>query len=258
MKADDRVAASADRRREVPDMDSATSSSSTLSGVILPKRDTFTFPAPPSGLPQPLQPTRAKNSQPGITVRIPSGQSQTNTLGRPRMAICGRVAPVADGSVTTLNLLVDLHFVPHFIAKNPDWRWSRGRARARIELLKSLRLEATRLLVVVESWRQNVPHGPDPELTSERHEVGFDREGRSVFDWDIHRAALMRRRDDFKTDLTNFVNELDPGVQAQNFIDGYLSITPKIYTDKYRAPPVDDVDGFETESVGSLDSIPDI
>ncbi|KAL8763941.1 MAG: hypothetical protein Q9184_000384 [Pyrenodesmia sp. 2 TL-2023] len=239
-------------------MDSATSSSSTLSGVLLPQRNTVAFPAPPSGLPQPLQPTRTKNSQPGITVRIPSGQSQTDTLGRSRMVICERASRQPPEHTITLNLLIDLYFLPNFIAKHPDWRWYHGRTRARMEIHKSLKLGASRLLLQVESWRQNIPPGPDPELTSERHEVGFDREGRSVFDWDIHRAALAKRRDEFKTDLTNFVNELDQGEQIQNFIDGYLSITPRIYTDRYRAPPVDDVDRFPTESVEGLDAIPDI
>lgn len=127
-----------------------------------------------------------------------------------------------------------------------------------MELTRSLRLGTSKLVLQVEIWRQNIPHGPDPELTFERHRVGFDREGRSVFDWDVHRTALMRRRDEFRTDLTDFVNEVDQGLHQGSFIDGYLLITPRIYTNNYPAPRTDGFDRFATESVERLDSIPEI
>ncbi|KAL8918661.1 MAG: hypothetical protein Q9208_007222 [Pyrenodesmia sp. 3 TL-2023] len=239
-------------------MDSATSSSGTLSGVLLPEQDSLASPASPLGLPQPLRPTRAKNPQPGIPVRNPPGKSQINTLDRSRMVICERGGLQAHPTTTTLTLLVDLVFVPNFLTKNPGWRGYHARTRARMELLKSMRLEATTLVLKVENWRQGVPHGSDFDLTTERHRAGFNSEGRFVHEWGIHTAALIRRRDEFKADLTDFINEQDRGVQIQKFIDGYLSITVKMYTDKYRAPPADYLDLFGTQSVQSLNAIPDI
>ncbi|KAL8898935.1 MAG: hypothetical protein Q9207_006449 [Kuettlingeria erythrocarpa] len=250
---------SAERRHAVPEIDSSTSSSSTLSGVPLPEQDTFIFPAPPSGLPPPLQPILSKDPQPGITVRIPPGQLQTNALVRPRT---GLENVVSEGPVTrtldgfTLSSLVDHHYVPSFLAKNPAFRCNR--ARVRMELIRSLRLGASKLVLQVETWRQHVPHGPDPDLTFERHRGGFDREGRYFFDWGVHRAALIRRRDDFRAVLTDFVNEVDQGLHQGTFIDGYLLITPRMYTNNYPPPRTDDGDGVATECVERLDSIPEI
>ncbi len=130
-----------------------------------------------------------------------------------------------------------------------------------MELNRSLRLDSSKLALKVETWRQYVPRGPDPDLTYERYRAGFDMEGRFYFEWGVHRAALIKRRDDFRADLTDYVNEADEverRVKQGTFIDGYLSITPRMCMTNYPAPRMGHFDGVRTESVERLDSIPEI